>query len=216
MGPVLICGSPWSTGDTFIAGTSMTGMPARMTNSQQLIAYDDTGTQCPERGTNCQLSSYIGADSWSGAMYVTVDGSEALLFAGRKCLANQSYYCPSQGWWCGPNPGGTNCTSAAVEPQLLFYDVDQIGRVAAGTLSYHSIQPYTSLSLPEPFPLREDPVYGSYGHMAYDSAAQRLYLIQRYVGPNAEPIAHVLQLSGSRAGDSLAPTPPTNAHVSAP
>ena len=80
----------------------------------------------------------------------------------------------------------------------MFYDVDQIGQVAAGTLTYHAIQPYTFLSLPEPFPVRQDPVYGSYGHMAYDSTAQRLYLIQRYVGPNAEPIAHVLQLSGIR------------------
>jgi hypothetical protein len=200
MGPVLICGSPWSTGDTFIAGSSMTGPPARMINSQQLIAYDDTGLQCPEQGTNCQLSGYTGSDIWSGAMYVSIGGSETLLFAGRKCLSNQSYYCPSQGWWCGPNPGGTNCTSAPVEPRLLFYDVDQIGQVAAGAMSYHAIQPYAHLSLPEPFPVRPDPVYGSYGHTAYDSATQRLYVIQRYVGPNAEPIVHVFQLSGLAEG----------------
>ena len=216
LGPMLICGSPWSTGDTFIPGSTMTGPPARMTNSQQLIAYDDTGIQCPEQGSNCQLPGYTGADIWSGAMYVTIGGSETLLFAGRKCLSNQSYYCPSQGWWCGPNPGGTSCTSAAVEPRLLFYDVDQIGQVAVGTLTYHEIQPYTHLSLPEPFPVRQDPVYGAYGHMAYDSATQRLYLIQRYVGPNAEPIAHVLQLSGSGVADTLAPAAPTNVRATTP
>jgi hypothetical protein len=220
MGPVLICGTPWSSGDTFVAGASMEGTSSPLPNKQQLIAYDDMGVQCPEQGVNCQLSGYIGADIWTGAQYITIGGTEALVFAGRKCNSSQSYYCPSRGWWCGPNPGGTNCTSGPIEPRMLFYDVDQIGQVAAGTLSYHDIQPYATLKLPEPIPLRTDPVYDNFGHMAYDSAHQRLYLIQRYVGPNnAEPIAHVLQLSGSgvpSAGDTLAPAAPTNLQVTTP
>jgi hypothetical protein len=104
--------------------------------------------------------------------------------------------------------------SAAIEPRLLFYDVDQIAQVGAGSLADNEIQPYTFMSLPEPFALPENPaVYSPYGLMAYDSATQRLYISQRYVGPNAVPAIHVLQLSAPSGGDTLAPAAPSNLRV---
>lgn len=217
-GPELICGSPWSAGDTFVTGAAMKGTPSPLTNVQELIGYNEN-SQCTNQHTNCEFTqNYQGPDQWPGAMYVSVGGTEALIFVGSKCTANTSYYCASAGWHCGPSsPGGTPpCFNTGEEYWMLFYDVDQIGQVAAGALAKNVIQPYAHLVLPAPFGVEGNRQYVSYGNLGYNTVAQQLHVIERFAGPGAQPAVHVLQLTSSGGSDLLAPAAPENVEVSTP
>ena len=216
-GAQLICGNPWASGDTMVDGESRTGPETPLPNDLELIGYSDFDAACSESGSGCEMPGYTGVDNWVGAQYISIGGTEAVIFAGVKCTSNFSYYCPSQGWHCGPNPGGSNCTDSPYIAQLKFYDVDQIGQVAANTLEPNEIIPYATWTIPTPFEITSNNNYDWYGDLAYDQVNQRLYVNQRWKGPDAQPVIHVLQLSGSGGGeDVLAPRAPENLRATSP
>lgn len=153
-----------------------------------LIWYDETHDEFP---------SFSPASEWKAGSWLTAGNSAAVIIVGKRCTGTVCYgsaqTCPndcssSDGYHCSPND---------TIPQMVFYDVDQIASVAAGTIDPWDIVPYEYLDLTTKvanFGICTR-VYG----MAYDRANSILYMIQYQGDPdeNGRPTVHAFSISGS-------------------
>ena len=194
MGPTILCFNPWSSG-SLPSGGSTTSITdgATILGGTVVLRYSDYTHDCWTVG-DCEFPNYQAPDRWAGATYINVGSKEAILIAGVKGLGS-SYYIPGAGWFAPP-----------YELRFLLYNVDELAQVATGQRLPQSVVPYQQITLPAPF--GSDPQdYNSFGALAYDSAKQRLYVSQIFVGPNAEPVIHVYDIAGGLStGTSPVPT----------
>lgn len=114
-------------------------------------------------------------------------GASAVLLVGRKGLGPNCYGTEAD---CG----GDTCESSKgyhaypYEPQILFYDPEELGQVAAGSREPWSVVPYETYS-----PAAEvfDPACAVFGAAAYDRERALLYVTEQTAGPWGETAVHV-------------------------
>jgi len=99
----------------------------------------------------------------------------------------------NRGWW-----------DAAYQAQFMFFDPDDLARVAAGKMQPSDPQPYASMSIDSALRLQVDPSLVDWvgtgvqrrqriGAVAYDRANQLLY-VQELFGDGAKPLIHVWRI----------------------
>lgn len=121
-------------------------------------------------------------------------------YAVRQILADEYYY----------GDYGDGYDAFPYIPMLVFYDVDQIAQIAAGTRSVYDIQPYAYFAL-DKYMYTSSAVTGimktsDVNGMAYDATNQKIY-ISEYRGDGNYPLIHVFSLTDT--GSTLDTTPPS-------
>jgi hypothetical protein len=137
-------------------------------------AGDNVGS--PE---NCDYPNFTMCDNWTGADFVDVGHRRAILLLGYKGLGRNCYDHPPIDCEdpCGDDHG-YHC--APYERQVIFYDVDELGRSALGEGNPWEVLPYR-VWRPQEFFLRGH-TCGDAGGLAFDTQGQRLFLVERGLG----------------------------------
>jgi len=140
LGPTVMAIGPWNEGNPPSPGTTLSSIP--------LIQYANWYEGEPDPWT--EMEGYAYSDEWSGAAWLTAGDKAAVVFVGTKgigdtwygdtlgpCVENCTY--PWQrGWW-----------SDTFEGWFLFYDPEDLAKVAQGTMQPHEPQPYAFLNIDE-------------------------------------------------------------------
>lgn len=140
-------------------------------------------------GADAELfARWSNCDRWEGAVWIESRGREAVVFAGRRGRGETCYGTP--GDCSDPCGGGKGYHCFPYEPELVFYSVDDLAEVAAGTRKPFEVQPFATRSL---LPEFLETCHYSVGGMAVDNTDGRLYLVQS----NSEwPVVHVWDIGG--------------------
>lgn len=128
--------------------------------------------------TGPMVSYSHGGDYYPGAAFLESGRKSALVFSGHKGLGT--------GWY------GTRCGVQGFHDTLgyrayfVFYNPDDLGRVAKGELAGHLPQPYAGRDLNDRMiPSNTTECTDYYMHaLAYDRARNVLYGVQKYPGEN--------------------------------
>ncbi len=140
-----------------------------------------------------------GGDYYAAAAFLESGRKSAVLFTGRKGLGG--------GWY------GTRCSeqgfhdTLGYRPQFLFYDPEQLGKVARGDTAAYAPLPYASVDLNEQvIPSNTLPCNQFYLHaLGYDRARNILYGLQK--NPGDAQVVHVWKVKAYAAPDT-SPLPP--------
>ncbi len=127
----------------------------------------------------CDYPGYTMCDEWTGGAFVENRNRRAILLLGYKGLGRNCYDEPpvqchdpcsaSHGYHCQP-----------YERQVIFYDVDELGRIARGDRDPWTVRPYT-IWRPSQFYLTGH-VCTNAGGMTFDPRGRRLFMVERGLG----------------------------------
>lgn len=144
--------------------------------------------------------NYVENDTWRGGAWITAGDKEAVIFVGVKCLGEVCYgnpdYC-SDG--CG---GGKGYHCYPRQPQMIFYDPNDLKDVAKGQKHPWDPQPYAVLNLQDVIPFYEECTQTQ--GATYDRNNHILYIIQ-YQGDGTKPLVHAFSVSDQPAERRPAP-----------
>jgi hypothetical protein len=198
-GPALYAISPWTQGNPPPSGTHL----------QYVTLLKYTSTEDPEswnEATNHTMDDYHHSDEWSGAVWLTSGSKSAVVFVGTKgtgdCWYGDSngpcYDCPGErGWW-----------STGFEGRFIFYDPDDLAKVASGTMEPWESQPYASLNVDQYlYHIESIQQWYHLGAACFDRTRGYLYVFEPYVDED-KPIIHVWKLTTTSPTLTLTVTSP--------
>jgi len=189
-GPTLYALAPWEDGNPPESGQNLDALA--------LVYYPTVYPACLDDPAECYFPNYRAKDDWGGGAWVqTADslkatGKSGILIFGRKALGDNCYGTPEQ---CG----GDTCDiykgyhAYPYEPQILFYDPEELKEVIAGTRQPWEVVPYEVYR-----PLSEvlDPECATLGAAAYDRERGLIYVTEQTAGPWGETVVHVWEVGG--------------------
>jgi hypothetical protein len=127
----------------------------------------------------CDYPDYTMCDDWSGGAFVDNGTRQAILLLGYKGLGENCYDEPpvecddpcsdGHGYHCHP-----------YERQVIFYDVEALGRSARGEQDPWVVVPYATWR-PTEFYLQGYPCSNA-GGMTFDESGRRLFMVERGLG----------------------------------
>ena len=127
----------------------------------------------------CDYPNFTMCDEWTGGAFVESGEKRALILIGYKGLGDNCYDEPpvecndpcsdSHGYHCNP-----------YERQVIFYDVELLGKSAIGQQDPWVVLPY-EIWRPEEFYLTGNPCW-NLGSMAFDEENGRLFMVERGLG----------------------------------
>ena len=186
-GPALYAYAPWKGGNP----------PTDTQELFPLLEYDhDYETSITGFGHN---------DAWQDGAWLTVGNKSAVIIAGSQAFADDhsafNYYgapmlydIGGKGWHGGPDA-----------PVILFYDPDDLAKVAQGQIQAHEPQPYLRMNLSD-FSYNLE---AKLGGVAYDRENNLLYLTETF-GDGSRPVMHVFQVNETNGSpDVETPSQPT-------
>jgi len=178
-GPTLYAVAPWQ-GD---------GPPASggVVAAEALLSYREIYPGCLDDPEQCDFPDYRPADLWGGGAWVEGSNGSGVLIVGRKGLGPNCYGTAAAcgGDACVPSKG---YHAYPYEPQILFYDREELREVAAGSREPWSVLPYETYS---PVAQVFDPACAKLGAAAYDRARGLLYVTEQTAGLWGETAVHV-------------------------
>lgn len=142
----------------------------------------------------CDYPGFTMCDDWTGGAFVESSSNQAIVLLGYKGLGENCYdeppvecYDPcsqSHGYHCYP-----------YERQVIFYDVEALGRSAQGGQDPWSVLPYT-IWRPREFYLQGNTCWNA-GGMSFDPVQARLYIVERGLGGDTNAaVVHVWEVYG--------------------
>ncbi len=193
-GPTLYAISPWTQGNPPPPGTSLQYVTLlKYTSSEDFWE------------PNYTMNNYHHSDEWSGAVWLTAGSKSAVVFVGTKGTGACWYgnengsclECDNRGWW-----------STGFEGQFIFYDPDDLAKVAAGTMEPWEPQPYASLNIDQ-YLYHIESTQQKYhlGAAGFDRTRGYLYVFEPYVDED-KPIIHVWKLTTTSPTPTLTVTSP--------
>lgn len=193
-GPTIFAIAPWLDGNP-------PPKNAQLSHITRLLQYEREY----EGGTHI-LNNYTQADMWTGADWITAGSKSAVVIAGTKGRGNCWYgfangvvwpdeppYPPipdppynDRGWW-----------TDSFEAIMIFYDPDDLAKVARGEMEPYEPQPYAEMKL-DPYLSRSFEAKEKYHvqTVAFDEVHGFFYLIE-YLADNDKPLIHVFKVSGT-------------------
>lgn len=187
-GPQLIAYNPYgsATNSTFHRGEKVPATP--------LILYR-TAYQQDQRGI---VNNYMHCDDWVGGAWLEAGDRSAVVFLGSKSQEDCWYgfsdgtRFPNPENRLGPGDRGFWATSYAAT--MLFYDPQDLARVARGELPPYSPQPYASLNLDQfLYKIRDPQMQRRIRSVTYDRERHFLYVLQ-FRADNDRSIIHVFRI----------------------
>ncbi|MFH1154547.1 MAG: hypothetical protein V1793_12095 [Pseudomonadota bacterium] len=159
-----------------------------------LIYYDEDHDTYPD---------YKRKDEWFAGAWLSNGDKEAVVFLGTKCMGEVCY---GTGDDCGDPCSqykGYHCYPK--EPQMLFYDPEELKQVALGSKKPWEVKPYYIQAMSEWIP-RYDGCTETQG-AAFDRQNGLLYIIE-FAADNAKPLIHVFKV-----GQESKPAAPKNLRI---
>lgn len=188
MGPALFAFRPWATESP---SGDLDAVSMLWYRFQPLCAAPNVTDK-----TKCDYPDFTMCDDWRGASFVEAGSKQTILMLGSKGLGANDYGEPASPDVCNPYRG-YHCDP--MERQVIFYDVDELGQVARGARNAWSVVPYT-IWRPTEFYLHDAQGHtcGDVGGMAFDSATQRVFMIERGLGSldDNSAVVHVWTVAG--------------------
>ena len=140
----------------------------------------------------CYFPNYRPADDWGGGAWVQTSTKRGILISGRKGLGDNCYGIPGE--TCGPDACDPykGYHAYPYEPQILFYDPQELVEAIAGTKQPWEIVPYAIYTLTSEV---LDHECATLGAAAYDQDRRILYVTEQEAGPWGETVVHVWQVA---------------------
>lgn len=175
-GPSLYAFAPWkhAKGDPPAAGAEIEALPLLWYPTSDVAAY-----------------GFSVCDSANGGAWIA-EGRRGVLIVGRRSLGAPFYGEPrpgdaerGKGWHCDP-----------YEPQVVFYDPDELIEVARGLRKPQAVEPYARFA---PTDLMPNCGTCDLSGAAYDRAHRLVYIVQYGGDPTGEvrPLVHVFQIAAA-------------------
>jgi len=185
-GPAIFAIGPWNQGNPPPSGTSLQYVTLLLYTSSADPEFEDPST-------NHTMTDYHHSDEWSGAAWITAGNKSAVVFVGTKgtgdcwygdqngpCLECQG----ERGWW-----------STGFEGRFIFYDPNDLAKVAAGIMQPWEPQPYATLNVDQYlYHIESSQQWYHLGAACFDRTRGFLYVFEPYVD-NDKPIIHVWKVS---------------------
>ncbi|MBF0257787.1 MAG: hypothetical protein HQK62_02940, partial [Desulfamplus sp.] len=168
-GPTLFALAPWEDGNP--------PAPSSELNALALLYYPENYDCVWENSDVCAYPGYSAADHWNGGAWIETASKTAVLITGRKGLGKSCYGTPEdcQNDTCVTSKG---FHAYPYQPQILFYDPEDIKAVRSGSKKPWQVLPYHVMSL-------EDIAYNAgcavIGAAALDSVNGYLYITEKEI-----------------------------------
>lgn len=185
-GPALFAISPWTQGNPPPNGTTL--------EYEELLRY----TSSEDFGETAHtMNDYHHSDEWSGASWLTSGNKSAMVFVGTKGTGDCWYgnqngpclSCNDRGWW-----------STGFVGQFIFYDPDDLAKVAKGSLQPYEPQPYATLNIDQYlYHISSSQQWYHLGACSFDRENGLFYVFEPLVDDD-KPIIHVWKVSDSGGG----------------
>ena len=183
-GPTLYALAPWEDGNPPESGQNLEALT--------LLYYPTIYPECYDNPDECYFPDYRAMDNWGGGVWVQTATGSAVLIFGRKGLGDNCYGTPEH---CGGDPCEVykGYHAYPYEPQILFYDPEELREVRAGTRELWEVLPYEVYS-----PVDEvfDQECATFGAVAYDQERGLIYVTEQEAGPWGETVVHVWKVGG--------------------
>jgi hypothetical protein len=222
MGPSLFAYGPWLDGSPPAPGTHLSARPLLLYSNTRGADQADFRLEGYHHADEWEGGAWLTTpDGRSAVLFAGTKGSGYCWYGwaspggdGRPCVEGgvsgyttcytpEGSACPPglaahceegsshsyRGWW-----------SSRFDALILFYDPEDLARVAGGSMAPHEPQPYATLDLdehlflgPSPEPMSTgsgDQRRGRIGEMAYDRERGFLY-VPEYLADGARPVIHV-------------------------
>ena len=148
------------------------------------------------------LKDYTHADAWNGAIWVDSKGKQAMIFTGIKG-EGKCWYGYGDGTVWPENPpfppepeGGRGWWAKKFTPMFLFYDPDDLAKVAKGRMKPHEPQPYAKMDISSHlFNIPENEIWMMLGAACVDNKNGIIYMFEHNGdAENSESIVHVWRI----------------------
>jgi hypothetical protein len=183
-GPTLYALAPWEDGDPPESGQNLDALA--------LVYYPEVYPECLDNPDECYFPNYRPKDDWGGGAWVHTSDKSGILIFGRKGLGDNCYGTPEEcgGDACDPYKG---YHAYPYEPQILFYDPEELKEVMTGIREPWEVVPYEVYR-----PLNEvlDQECATLGATAYDQERGLIYVTEQEAGPWGETVVHVWEVRG--------------------
>ncbi|SLM29505.1 exported hypothetical protein [Desulfamplus magnetovallimortis] len=168
-GPTLIATAPWEDGNPPAASANLDAIA--------LIYYPENYDCVWENQDVCIFPGYRAADQWNGGAWIESSSGTAILIAGRKGLGESCYGTPEE---CGNDTCVTSKGYHAYpyEPEIIFYDPQDLKAVRSGTKSPWEVLPYKVMSLED---ITYNGVCSLMGAVAWDQEHGFLYITEKEI-----------------------------------
>jgi hypothetical protein len=125
-------------------------------------------------------------DNWGGGVWLEAASGRGILIFGRKGLGDNCYGSTEL---CGEDPCAPSSGYHAYpyEPQILFYDPEEVEEALAGTREPWEVLPYEVHTVEEVL----EPECAVLGAAAYDQQRGLIYVAEQEAGPWGETAVHV-------------------------
>ncbi len=176
-GPTLYALAPWEDGDPPASGQAL--------EAQALLYYPEIYA-CINDPAQCHFPDYRPKDSWGGGVWVQTSARRGILIFGRKGLGDNCYGTQAE---CSNDPCDMykGYHAYPYEPQILFYDPQELTEVLAGTREPWEVLPYETHTVTE--------VLGgecaTLGAATYDEARGLIYVAEQTIGSGGRTAVHV-------------------------
>jgi len=190
-GPTLYALAPWEDGNPPQSGHNLDALALLYYPEIYHCVWEAEGdiNENPAQGL-CHFPDYRAADNWGGGAWVhTADRSGILIF-GRKGLGGNCYGTPEE---CGGDPCvlSKGYLAYPYQPQILFYDPEELKEVIAGTREPWEVLPYEVYSPAEEVIDQECAILGA---VTYDQERELIYVTEQAAGPWGETVVHVWEV----------------------
>ena len=210
LGPALFAYDPEGPGNPPGPGSTLTAV-------QPLLLYGTQVEGAPDILTDdsMRMNGYAESDHWWDGAWLTSTEGDAVIFTGTKALGENWYGFANGVVWaydCAENPA-VNCPEVPdfpfdnrgywaedYIPAILFFNPDDLAKVAVGEIAPHDPQPYALLDL-STYWFDPEVNHALYkrdlaGAAAFDRSNGLLYIIER-LADEYKSIIHVFKISGN-------------------
>ncbi len=205
-GPALFAYNPGSSPPD--AGGTITALTPLL-----LYGVQESGVPEISTGDSMQMNNYKTPDQWTGAAWLSAGDNSAVIFVGTKAIGNAWYGYSDGTLWEGegtvvpPWPHNDRGYWAdSIQPQIIFFDPDDLASVANGAMETYAPQPYETMDLSAYF---YETAYDYErakriltGGAAYDRTNGYIYIVELRIEDDEEKsIVHVFQVEASDDDD---------------
>ncbi|MCP4538236.1 MAG: DNRLRE domain-containing protein [Chloroflexi bacterium] len=182
-GPTLYALAPWEDGNPPTSGQNLDALA--------LLYYPEIYPGCYDNPDECHFPNYRATDYWGGGAWVQTESKSGILIVGKKGLGDNCYGTQEE---CANDPCNMykGYHAYPYQPQILFYDPEELVDVVAGTKEPWDVVPYAVYSAVDNV---FDSECATLSAAAYDQVHQLVYITEREAGPSGKTAVHVWKVN---------------------
>ena len=207
-GPALFAYAPWEDGNPPAPGSTLRAITPLLLYGYQADGMPEIVTDDAQR-----MNGYAESDHWWGGAWLTADAGNAVIFTGTKALGKSCYGFANGVVWdyaCAEDPE-IDCPAVPefpfdnrgywaedYQPAILFFNPEDLARVAVGEAETYDPQPYALMDLTsywfDPQIRLERYKRDLVGAAAFDRENGLLYIVERLADAD-KSVIHVFRIT---------------------